>query len=85
MNKQIKVGLPETEENTIFELKAEYLQKADSIEPDCMNQLFISTQDAGNGHYFSIKTERWCFDDPKELLDLVTDFVHRFNGNNNLK
>ena len=64
----------------IYELKALYEQESDSCASNDMGQdIEISTQDAGGGIYYIIKTERWAFENVKELADLVKDFQKRFN------
>lgn len=62
------------------ELKATYSQENDSCDPDNLGQdIEISTQDAGGGNYYIIKTNRWAFENIKELGLLVKDFEKRFN------
>ena len=44
-------------------------------------QLFeFSTDDAGGGVYYVIKTERWTFDDANDLIEVLNDFEKRVRG-----
>jgi len=64
----------------IYELKALYEQESDSCDANNLGQdIEISTKDAGGGIYYIIKTERWAFENIKELTDLIKDFQRRFN------
>lgn len=64
----------------IYELKALYEQESDSCDPNNLGQdIEIMTQDAGGGIYYIIKTERWAFENIKELESLIKDFQKRFN------
>lgn len=67
--------IPDGDDPAMFNLKAEYVQKADSCTNEEFNELTIKTQDGGDGFYFVIETDRWAFDDPKELIDVLNDFI----------
>lgn len=61
-------------------LRATYVQESDYMETseNDLQVIEFSTEDAGGGPYFFIKTDRWAFDNPDELLRLVSDFEQRF-------
>jgi hypothetical protein len=67
----------------IEELTATYSQMADGNSIDSQQLLVISSEDAGAGKYFVIKTERWAFDNIQELIDTLTDFENRNKQLNN--
>ena len=72
--------LPESlTETTMFEMSANYLQKGDSCTKNEINELKIETQDGGDGAYYVISTERFAFDKPEELIEILNDFVRRFS------
>ena len=60
-------------------MKAVYSQQSDEMQPvnDADQMIEISTEDAGAGTYFVIKTNRWAFDNPEELMKLIKDFEKR--------
>ncbi len=39
--------------------------------------LVLSTEDSGAGTYFLMQTERWAFDEPEDLINIIHDFVKR--------
>lgn len=53
-----------------------YVQDGDGCDPihDNVQELRISTQDAGGGMYYVIETKRWAFDDIDEMIDILTKF-----------
>lgn len=62
------------------ELKATYTQDNDTCDSGTLEQAIeISTQDGGGGIYYTIKTERWAFENTEELQLLISDFVDRLN------
>ena len=73
--------LPTGDEPAMFNLKAEYVQKADSCTNEEFNELTIKTQDGGDGFYFVMETDRWAFDDPKELMEVLNDFIVKLGKN----
>jgi hypothetical protein len=42
--------------------------------------LEISTEDAGAGTYYVMKTERWAFDNINEIKDILQNFIERLNS-----
>jgi hypothetical protein len=58
-------------------INATYSQDADSNSVSDMQFLEVSSEDAGGGTYYVIKTERWAFDTIQELIDTLTDFQSR--------
>ena len=60
------------------DIKAIYTQEGDSCGGDNLQEIEISTQDAGGGIYYTIKTERWAIENVKELADIIKDFKRRF-------
>ena len=41
--------------------------------------LEISTEDAGGGVYYILKTERWAFDNLNDLIKVLQDFEKRLS------
>lgn len=62
---------------TVNKVTVEYIQEADSNDSNTDQFLELSTDDAGAGVYYVLKTDRWAFDDPKELIDILNDFIKR--------
>lgn len=69
-------------ENVLFEMTANYLQKGDTCSTNEFNELKIETQNGGDGSYYVISTERFAFDSPSELIEILNDFIKRFNDQN---
>lgn len=64
-------------------MEAQYMQDSDSTAPsDIENQITIKAENAGAGFYYVIQTERWAFDDPKELIDLLESFRSKVEAYN---
>jgi hypothetical protein len=62
----------------LIEITATFHQDKDELQGNQFGQfLKINTADAGKGKYFVISTDRWAFDDPKELLETIQDFIKR--------
>lgn len=59
----------------IDKVTVEYTQDAD--DTNGIQTLEVSTDDAGAGKYFVIKTERWAFDNIEEFISLLRDFEKR--------
>ena len=62
---------------TIQKITIEYNQEGDSVLDGLDQTLEISTEDAGSGHYYVIKSDRWAFDSPDELIKILNDFEQR--------
>lgn len=60
----------------LSEVKMTFSQDADCCSSETQF-IEIQTEDGGGGFYFVIKTERWAFDDPKELIDLLQTFIKK--------
>lgn len=74
--------LPEKNENVMFSLEAKYLQPADACSgSNDYNELTLRIEDGGDGFYFVIETDRWAFDDPKELMEVLNDFIVKLGTN----
>jgi hypothetical protein len=57
-------------------LTVNYHQDPDPLDTE--DQLLeLTTEDAGGGMYYVLKTERWAFEDPEELMEILKDFVKR--------
>lgn len=52
-------------------LTVTFYQDADCVKGGDAQILQIHIDDGGAGHYFSIATERWSFDDVDELVKIV--------------
>ena len=72
----------------LHKLTAEYIQDNDCNDPeqDGYQSLTITaepsllglwTKDNKSDHFFTIKTDRWAFDNEKELLEMLNDFKRR--------
>lgn len=76
-NVLLTTGFPSTQQPVaVNKVSVEYTQEADS-NSDGLQFLEVSTEDAGAGVYYVLKTERWSFDDPQELIDILNDFKKR--------
>jgi hypothetical protein len=57
-------------------LTVNYHQEPDALDTE--DQLLeLTTEDAGGGTYYVLKTERWAFEDPEELMEILKDFDKR--------
>ena len=67
-----------TDKNQITAAKVtvEYMQEPDSNSSD-LQTLEISTEDAGAGTYYVLKSDRWAFDNMEELINVLKDFEKR--------
>ena len=61
------------EKPKIADLTVMFMQEPDTSDGESIacQDIEISVVDSGAGHFFRIKTERWAFDDAKELTALV--------------
>jgi hypothetical protein len=60
----------------LSKVSVEYMQDADSMSTETQF-LELSTENAGGGSYFILKTERWAFDNTDELISVLNDFRTR--------
>ena len=62
-----------------YKLEATYSQTDDcsSSSDEGYQFLRIKTDECGGGSYFVLETNRWAFDDPQELIDLINEFVKK--------
>lgn len=62
-----------------YKLTGKYSQTSDGADMGDEGYQFleIATDDCGGGPFFILKTERWAFDDPGELLDIINEFVEK--------
>jgi len=80
----IQTGFPSKQTPVVVnKLSVEYVQEGDS-NSDEFQILDISTDDAGGGVYYVLKTERWAFDSIDDLIKILKDFEKRKNGNSDL-
>lgn len=83
-DKLIPIGFPSKQTPVaVNKLSMEYVQEGDS-NSDEFQILDISTDDAGGGVYYVLKTERWAFDNIDDLIKILKDFEKRKNGNSDL-
>lgn len=55
-----------------------YTQDNDCCDEGTMGQVIeIESHDGGGGKYFTIKTDRWSFDDAKQLVAMIEDAERR--------
>jgi len=67
-----------------YALKGSYAQEADgdksedeNPEDGSYNFLEFKTTNCGGGTYWVMKTNRWAFDDPHELIEIIKDFISK--------
>ena len=66
-----------------YTLKGSYAQEEDCEKPvdetpeDGYNFLEFETTNGGGGTYWVMKTKRWAFDDPHELIEIIKDFIRK--------
>lgn len=80
---ETKTPLDDKYKPTINQIKVEYTQEADSNSTDGDQFLELSTDDAGGGVYFVLKSERWAFDNVQEIIDILQDFEKRLGSERN--
>lgn len=58
---------------SVAQVKIVYSQAKDCCDGDTLfNQLLeVESHDGGGGHFFTVKTDRWAFGHPDQLLHLV--------------
>jgi hypothetical protein len=62
---------------SIEQITVKYMQEPDSNSSEGLQFLEISTEDAGGGIYFVLKTDRWAFDNIDSLIKVLSDFNKR--------
>lgn len=73
-NTVLAAGFPSLEQSVaVNKVSVEYTQEADS-NSDGLQFLEVSTEDAGGGVYYVLKTERWAFDNLNDLIKVLNDF-----------
>ena len=79
-NTLLAAGFPSSEQPfAVNKLSVEYTQKADS-NSEGLQLLEVSTEDAGGGVYYVLKTERWAFDNLNEVIKVLNDFEKRLSA-----
>jgi hypothetical protein len=65
----------------LHQLTMIFSQQADDLDNAGVNQhIEITTQDAGAGFYYVIKTERWAFDNVYQMKALIEKFQSIVNN-----
>jgi hypothetical protein len=78
-NTLLAAGFPSPEQPVaVNKVSVEYTQEADS-NSDGLQLLEVSTEDAGAGVYYVLKTERWAFDNLNDLIKVLNDFEKRLS------
>lgn len=82
--------MPQDYNVAIESMTITYTQQCDSNEIGKdeyeVQQLVVSTEhclekgDANGGYYYTIKTDRWAFDDIEEFVNILEDFKKRLNN-----
>jgi hypothetical protein len=67
---------PEGNQIALSEMKCVYMQECDQDRED-MQELTISTDSSGVGHYYVLETKRWAITDIDELIAALKDFKRR--------
>jgi hypothetical protein len=57
----------------LFDAKFTFTQEGDSCSVDELQTMEVSIDDAGGGHFFVIKTDRWAVDDQEQVASLLAD------------
>ena len=79
-NTLLVAGFPSSEQPVaVNKVSVEYTQEADS-NSDGLQFLEVSTEDAGGGVYYVLKTERWAFDNLNDLIKVLNDFEKRLSA-----
>ena len=79
-NTLLSAGFPSSEQPVaVNKVSVEYTQEADS-NSDGLQFLEVSTEDAGGGVYYVLKTERWAFDNLNDLIKVLNDFEKRLSA-----
>lgn len=78
-NTLLPAGFPSAKQPVaVNKVSIEYTQEADSNSYG-FQFLEISTEDAGGGVYYILKTERWAFDNLNDLIKVLNDFEKRLS------
>ena len=80
---------PKGEDVGIVKMTITYRQEIDcnaTVSDDC-NDITISVEDVPLGdetfqYYYTMQTERWSFNEPEEVFDLLNDFKQRLTRMN---
>jgi hypothetical protein len=67
---------PEGNQIALSEMKCVYMQVCD-LNSDDLQELTISTDSSGVGHYYVLETKRWAITDIDELISVLKDFKRR--------
>ena len=79
-NTLLAAGIPSSEQPVAAnKVSVEYTQEADS-NSEGLQLLEVSTEDAGDGVYYVLKTERWAFDNLNDLINVLKDFEKRLSA-----
>lgn len=79
-NTLLSAGFPSSEQPVaVNKVSVEYTQEADS-NSDGLQFLEVSTEDAGAGVYYIMKTDRWAFDNLNDLIKVLNDFEKRLSA-----
>lgn len=80
VNTLLAAGFPSSEQPVaVNKVSVEYTQEADSNSGG-LQFLEVSTEDAGGGVYYVLKTERWAFDNLNDLIKVLNDFEKRLSA-----
>lgn len=80
-NTMLAAGFPSSEQPVaVNKVSVEYTREADSNSDGLLQFLEVSTEDAGGGVYYVLKTERWAFDNLNDLIKVLNDFEKRLSG-----
>jgi len=62
----------------LFDLKAVYIQEGDTEQSnDYAQEIEIEAHGIAPDFYYTIKTDRWAFDDIGEIVSIISDFMKR--------
>ncbi len=65
----------------IDEMHIVYKQDPDGNDSsDSSQRLTFFTEDAGEGKYYVLETERWAFDTMDDVIEVLKDFIDRAEG-----
>ena len=78
-NTLLATGFPSSDQPVaVNKVSVKYTQEADS-NSDGLQFLEVSTEDAGAGVYYIMKTDRWAFDNLNDLIKVLNDFEKRLS------
>lgn len=57
----------------LFSATFTFTQEGDSCDVSSAQQIDVTIDDAGGGHFFTVKTNRWSTDESTDMGDLLAE------------